>query len=43
MPSQQRLGGHDPALTQAAGERRCDRAEQAAVVIAEFGPGDLSA
>ena len=41
--TQQRLGRHDPATAESAGERGGDGAEQVSVVIVEFGPVDLSA
>jgi len=43
VPAQQRVGGDDPAVAESAGERSCDRPEQAPVIIVEFGPVDLSA
>ena len=42
VPTQQRLGRHDPATAESAGERGGDGAEQVSVVIGEFGPVDLS-
>ncbi len=43
VPAQQRVGCDDPVVAESAGERCCDRAEQAAVVVVEVGPVDLSA
>lgn len=43
VPAQQRLGRDDPAVAESAGERRGDRCEQGAVVVAEGRPADLTA
>jgi hypothetical protein len=43
VPTQQRLGSHDPALAEAAGERGTDRAEQRPVFVSDGWPVDLAA
>jgi hypothetical protein len=42
VPTQQRLGRHDPAVAESAGERGSDGTEQGAVVIGERGSCDLA-
>ncbi len=43
VPSEQGVGGDDPAGSARPGECGCDGAEQCAVVVAELGPVDLAA
>jgi hypothetical protein len=43
VPAQQCFGCDDPAGAESAGEGCCDGAEQAPVIIVDFGPVDLSA
>ena len=43
MPSEQGVGGDEPAGSARPGECGCDRAEQGAVVVVECWPVDLAA
>lgn len=43
VPSQQRLGSHDPALAESAGEYSGNSAEQGPVVVTDGWPSDLAA
>lgn len=42
VPSQQRVRRDDPACSQRFGQSRCDRSQQAPIVIGECGPADLA-
>jgi hypothetical protein len=43
VPAQQGVGGDEPASTPGAGERGCDGAEQAAVIVVQVGAVGLAA
>ncbi len=43
MPSEEGVGGDEPAGSTKPGERGCDRAQQRPVIVAECGPVDLAA
>jgi hypothetical protein len=42
VPAQQSVGGDQPTGASEAGERGCDGAEQASVVVVELGSGALA-